>query len=70
MIFDGLGTMLEKYSSEMRARAWRMLAEARPEHVNQMAAIRQVRACWVDQRDVAWLAAAVRGRWWTRATTR
>ncbi|WTA16324.1 IS3 family transposase [Nocardioides sp. NBC_00850] len=34
--------MPKKYSSEMRERALRMLAEARPEHPNQMAAIRHV----------------------------
>ena len=34
--------MPKKYSSEMRERALRMLAEARPDHPNQMAAIRHV----------------------------
>ena len=34
--------MPKKYSSEMRERALRMLAEARPDHPNQMTAIRHV----------------------------
>ncbi|MET4158266.1 transposase-like protein, partial [Agromyces sp. PvR057] len=34
--------MNRKYSPEMRERALRMLAEARPEHPNMMSAVRHV----------------------------